>query len=949
MYMIVSLALFAIVSVSNNENVEAGPIELPFCEVFQNDKMLPGWITDVSKGNTICVDNGRMEINAHDNTYAHIERPLNVDMIRVSCRIKPAGGAISWTTSLNLYWDTSNWCQIGILPSGTIYVTETKGGGYTERRLSFCGNEWIYVTIELARKHIRYLSSRDGENWFTEHLADRSGLFGKAPGLLIVGKGFGNPTRGYPKADMDNDFEAAGNIAKSLVDDITVVPTPEQRLDLTASEKKMVYTPHDWLGEEELAKPGDPTFDSVAQHFPPMKMTREITGVKDHPYELALDLDGAIEVDQGQVFFMVGSPAVRFGIYPNGNSVDADIVTAWGVPDYHPYTLVGLVEKGIEFGQKRLRKGYLPILSDEFKQGGLVYDLTVFGYSDSMSPNKDLIGFVKINVHNPGSTKRTTTVSPRLRKGADVKTIVNKHISVKPLADKAVYFKFPYLSTESDFKEISEEDFNKHLAIAETYWEDLLAEGMKIRVPEQRINDAYRAWLAYSFMNVRKRGDVFEPHDGTLFYNVIFGYSAALYCHALDLMGYHRQAQVYLDSLLTFLGKNAENDDRLFIQNYGLPDQGTLLFALSEHYNLTKDDEWFESVAPRMIKMCEWISEKRQNTIANQKSEDPCYGLIFYKPYCDEGQPAYSYYSDVYLALGMEKTASVLEQNGQIDTASTIKKQASAYRNDIVNSMNRSVLERDGIKMLPIFPQTKALLERANYTAQDYYTLISSCMLETQYLPADSQQVRWVTDLLEQKSGLLLGMCRFMHGIDHAYTYGYWMTCLERGDVERVILGLYGSLAYGMSQETYSPCETQWIRSGANFYHLPHLYSCTQQLRLLRNMLIREKGNVLLIGQAIPRHWLKKKMKIEVADAPTVFGEVDYRITVDDTGDRMKVRLNPPVRNAPDSIKIYLRHSQEKSIQRVKINGKVSRNFTKDTISLVRLNIKPVTIDVDFY
>jgi len=295
----------------------------------------------------------------------------------------------------------------------------------------------------------------------------------------------------------------------------------------------------------------------------------------------------------------------------------------------------------------------------------------------------------------------------------------------------------------------------------------------------------------------------------------------------------------------------------------------------------------------------------------------------------------------------LQRTAPVLEQIGQIDAADTINKQASAYRKDILNSMNRSVLERDGIKMLPLFPQSKALLERANYTAQDYYTLVSSCMLETQYLPADSQQAIWVTDLLEQKSGLLLGMCRFLHGIDHAYTYGYWMTCLDRGDVERTILGLYGSLAYGMSRETYSACETQWIRSGANYYHLPHLYSCTQQLRLLRNMLIREKGKVLLIGQAIPRHWLKKDMKIDVSDAPTVFGEVDYSITVDNTGDRMKVQLNPPVRNVPDSIILYLRHPQEKIIKNVKINGRVNRDFTKDTISLVGLN-KTVTIDVDF-
>ena len=59
-------------------------------------------------------------------------------------------------------------------------------------------------------------------------------------------------------------------------------------------------------------------------------------------------------------------------------------------------------------------------------------------------------------------------------------------------------------------------------------------------------------------------------------------------------------------------------------------------------------------------------------------------------------------------------------------------------------------------------------------------------------------------------------------------------------------------MAYGMSRGTYAAVECTAIRTGENYWTLPHTYSNTQQLRLLRNMLLREDGDKLWIGQAIP-------------------------------------------------------------------------------------------------
>ena len=181
---------------------------------------------------------------------------------------------------------------------------------------------------------------------------------------------------------------------------------------------------------------------------------------------------------------------------------------------------------------------------------------------------------------------------------------------------------------------------------------------------------------------------------------------------------------------------------------------------------------------------------------------------------------------------------------------------------------------------------------------------------------------------------------------DHAYTYGYWLNCLQRDDVKRAILGLHGSLAYGMSRDTYSAVECTSIRTGENYWMLPHTYSNTQQLRLLRNMLVREDGETLWLGQAIPRDWLVAGKRVAVNEAPTTFGPVSYAIEPSTNGS-MRVQLSPPMCNAPKEIAIRLRDPKQRKIARVKTTGAAKVKFKNETVRLTGFG-GPVKLEVSF-
>jgi len=221
---------------------------------------------------------------------------------------------------------------------------------------------------------------------------------------------------------------------------------------------------------------------------------------------------------------------------------------------------------------------------------------------------------------------------------------------------------------------------------------------------------------------------------------------------------------------------------------------------------------------------------------------------------------------------------------------------------------------------------------------------VTGCLLENEFLPPNDKRSYLFTDLMEQKKGLIAGLCKFQPGgIDHAYTYGYLMTQLRRGDPRKVILGFYGMLAYGMTRDTYSAVECTKIVTGENAWTLPHLYSATQQLRLLRNMILREDGDSLRIGEAIPRAWLENGKKIQVQGAPTRFGDVSFTISAEKN--KISVRITPPSRSAPKRILITLRHPKFAAIGTVLVNGKPWRRFSGETIELDGFR-KPVRVEV---
>lgn len=662
----------------------------------------------------------------------------------------------------------------------------------------------------------------------------------------------------------------------------------------------------DPVGQIVLKDAADPTYDSVAKYYPPMRSPRETLGVPTHPNSIGLDYLGRLQLITD----------TEAGAAP----------LSWLViGDTHAALAAGSVPL-----KRSMADGYMPIITVSGTQQGVIFAQTAFGWSKGFGADTELYAYVRLTLTAPRGKAlpehvylEQRTMSPR-GFGFPPNTFTLNALTPASGRQGEYLVRIP-VSDPTHFAQVSPGDFAAVEAQTKNFWHQKLSQGATYDIPEARVSNAWKAWLAYSLLNIHRIKGFDEPHDGSGFYQAMFGISAALYCSELDRYGLHHQAKLCLDTAIHY-----QNADGLYTINSGLPDQGAFLTALAEHYWLTGDKAWLKSVAQPIVKAGDWIIHER----AISPKTGVAAGLIKSKPYCDFPEPTFDYYGDTYCCMGLERGAKVLRVLGMNDDAARFEKDAAEYREAILKSMDAATFVHDGVKILPMEPETRRIAKESHYRGGDYYSLVGSSVLETEFLAPNDHRADLISDLIQNHGGLIAGVDRFNPGIDHAYSYGYLLTQLKRGDARRFLLGFYGMLAYGMTRDTYSGVEVTNLFTGENDATLPHQYSCTMQLQMLRTLLLREDGDTLNLGEAIPRAWLADGKRVGVHRVPTRFGTLSYEIVSHIKSGDIETTLEPPTRIAPAHTILHLRSPGNRKIKAVLVDGKPWAKLSGDEIRL---------------
>jgi hypothetical protein len=155
---------------------------------------------------------------------------------------------------------------------------------------------------------------------------------------------------------------------------------------------------------------------------------------------------------------------------------------------------------------------------------------------------------------------------------------------------------------------------------------------------------------------------------------------------------------------------------------------------------------------------------------------------------------------------------------------------------------------------------------------------------------------------------------------------------LYRDDVKHALRGLFNALAVShfpdvhMNTEHALPEMGDW--RGDHYKSSDESNACGW----LRYLFVREEGNDLLLGQGVPRVWLKPGQRCGIERAATYFGPVSvlYAPQVSE----ITAQVDGPKRNAPQHIRLRFRSPTEHPISSVTVNGEAWKRFSQDWVDL---------------
>ena len=294
--------------------------------------------------------------------------------------------------------------------------------------------------------------------------------------------------------------------------------------------------------------------------------------------------------------------------------------------------------------------------------------------------------------------------------------------------------------------------------------EGILEQGTQIQVPEQIVNNIYKAQILYNQVQMVQAAerDYYLPVQGL---QGVWPWEAMKALTPLDAMGYHEDVRKCLGYFLEIQGRflpqgdfetsngvfggtiafeesGWENDPdstvygQLARLNAGKEEEfpnwmngtGAMLYAFGTHYAYTRDRSWLEQVAPALVRACDWIVRERRRTRqtndegqkvthfgllpvgrAYDTAEEAIRQLVvegeLIEGQMSEGQfPGLTYHpcwTDSYSWQGLERAAEALADIDHPEGKRLVE-EAEAYRRDIQEVMRRTrILDRG----LPPYPE----------------------------------------------------------------------------------------------------------------------------------------------------------------------------------------------------------------------------------------------------
>jgi hypothetical protein len=467
-------------------------------------------------------------------------------------------------------------------------------------------------------------------------------------------------------------------------------------------------------------------------------------------------------------------------------------------------------------------------------------------------------------------------------------------------------------------------DFDEHAGKVEPFWSKILEEGAQLTVADANTKSLYRT----SLINLYTMRDGRQITPGPGVYHGFWVRDAGMFTNALDKWGHHETAEQCLN-----IFPEVQQPDGYFYEAPVLywkarewDFNGIAIWALFEHFLLTRKTEWLRDVYPSMKKGVEFLSRLREVT----KRDDPKafhYGLL--TPSRSEEAWAmtmdYFYWDDFWAIRAMRYVEEAAQLLGYDEDADWVAAERADLESCTWQSIDRVMAAR-GFDFIPVSPYrgldstiigSIAALYPCRIVAADDARIVG-----TQHTMLD----RFMRDGLYFLR-VVYGTLTALHtcSVAHAAVYMDDSATAVRvfRDIER------------WSSSTHCWPEGNSVKTGQGAQgDMPQNYAGAEYLLLLRDMLLYEDGDRVKLTPSIPTEWVAPGKQLAFERAPTFFGEMGFRINADNTGKQVTLELTPPAREPQEGYRWFIRDPKGRRVRRVSIDGARHEGFSENCVEV---------------
>jgi hypothetical protein len=415
---------------------------------------------------------------------------------------------------------------------------------------------------------------------------------------------------------------------------------------------------------------------------------------------------------------------------------------------------------------------------------------------------------------------------------------------------------------------------------ARARWSQSLEGVCRLSVPDRHWQSLYDAALRTLVLHTP--GDVYA---GPFTYKRFWFRDAAFIVHALLCVGLFERAERAIDAFPA-----RQNALGYFHSQEGEWDSNGEVLWLVERYCRLSGRSVRAGWLDPLRRAARWIVRKRLAATP----ESPHAGLLPAGFSAEHLGPNDYYYWDDYWAVAGLRAAAVLLEADEHDDRRGLDAEADALMAAIERSLRHAAarLERD---VLPASPYRRLDSGAIGSLVAGYPLAL--------YGERDPRLLNTVEFLLEKcfvNGGFFQDMIH--SGVNCYLTLHVAQVLLRAGDPR--YLGAMEAVARLASPTGQWPEAVHPRTGGGCMGDGQHTWAASEWLVMVRNCLVREEGDRLILGSGVPPAWLAGTESVTFGPAPTAFGPLT--LTIVPRIDRIDVSWQASWRRAPASIEVRL-------------------------------------------